>query len=284
MNLDFFGWSTAIVEGSSLGDASTRGRSRPRRRCVLSVRAQRSELGGANEACRQRCDVERLLRELRGPRGWPGRGRVFQEDDHPGLVDAGSAYPFQLSGPAGTYCTAGTSASGCQASISSFGMASASASFGFYLIAIDRRGREGRHVLLRDEWPAKRSPGATARASSARSRRCSARACKPAAEPSEPCDGSFAQDLNALWCPICPKPPSTTRAGCHGPGTTLVPRPARHLEPEHEPLRCARVLRRALTWQPAPVRAPAVLRAIARGRQRPGRSGSGRPRAGISVP
>jgi hypothetical protein len=30
------------------------------------------------------------------------------------------------------------------------------------------------------------------------------------------CDGSFLQDLNAFWCPTCPKPNHTPRAGAVG--------------------------------------------------------------------
>jgi len=29
----------------------------------------------------------------------------------------------------------------------------------------------------------------------------------------EPCSGAFAQDLNALWCPTCPKPTKNPGTG-----------------------------------------------------------------------
>ena len=55
------------------------------------------------------------------------------------------------------------------------------------------------------------------------------------------CDGAFDQDLNAHWCPTCPKPGHNPGAGAGGEPAALVPRPPEHLEPDDVPLRRPRV-------------------------------------------
>jgi hypothetical protein len=126
------------------------------------------------------------------------------QDGHSGFSRAGSAYVYQLSGPAGSYCTAGTSASGCQAVLSSTGTPSASAPVGFNLNASTVEGAKdgmffvGTSGKQATPWgngtsyqcvtpPVKRAGLLTGSGSLGQ------------------CDGSFVQDLNALWCPICPK-------------------------------------------------------------------------------
>ena len=52
----------------------------------------------------------------------------------------------------------------------------------------------------------RRTPGATARATSASCPRSSAPANSQASGTNGACDGAFAQDLNAYWCPACPAP------------------------------------------------------------------------------
>jgi hypothetical protein len=131
--------------------------------------------------------------------------------DH-AATDGGAAYVFRLGPPVTAYCTAGTSASGCQALISATGTPSASAPSGFTLQAsavegaVDGLffwGTGGRQAnpwgngtsfqcvvppLLRGTTQAGGgTPGA--------------------------CDGAFAFDLNALWCPTCPKPHKNPGAG-----------------------------------------------------------------------
>ena len=114
-----------------------------------------------------------------------------------------------------SYCTAGTSASGCQASMSAAGTASATATSGFDLMASSVEGAKdglfffGTNGRQANPWgngtsyqcvvtPVKRGGLQTGSGT-------------PGA-----CDGTFSQDLNALWCPTCPKP-------LHNPGSgTLV--------------------------------------------------------------
>jgi hypothetical protein len=111
-----------------------------------------------------------------------------------------------------TYCTAGTSASGCNALISAGGTASATAASGFVLSAGTVEGSKdglfffGANGRQANSWgsgtsfqcvvpPVKRG-GLLAGAGTANA-----------------CDGSFAQDLNALWCPTCPLPLKNPGAG-----------------------------------------------------------------------
>ena len=126
-------------------------------------------------------------------------------DDHMGGTDAGSAYVFQISPEPVTYCTAGTSAAGCQAAISSTGTASASSSSGFTLSATTVEGQKdglfffGTNGQQANPWgngtsyqcvvpPVVRTPTMSGVGTIGL------------------CDGAFALDLNALWCPTCPKP------------------------------------------------------------------------------
>jgi hypothetical protein len=133
-------------------------------------------------------------------------------DDHQGGFDAGSAYVFLLSAAPHTYCTAGTSASGCQALLSATGTASATAPSGFTLSASTVEGQKdglfffGTNGQQANPWgngtsyqcvvpPVVRAPVMTGIGTIGL------------------CDGSFTQDLNALWCPSCPKPAKNPGAG-----------------------------------------------------------------------
>jgi hypothetical protein len=113
-----------------------------------------------------------------------------------------------------SYCTAGTSASGCQSLLSASGTASATASSGFTLSAAAVEGQKdglfffGTNGQQANPWgngtsyqcvvpPVVRTPTTTGVGTIGL------------------CDGSFALDLNALWCPSCPKP-------AKNPGATAV--------------------------------------------------------------
>jgi len=129
---------------------------------------------------------------------------------HSGLKSPGAAYVYELSFSAENYCTAGTSASGCQALISAAGTASASASSGFSLNIAGIEGAKdglyfyGSNGRQANPWgsgtsfvcviPPRWRGGLLAGLGT------------PGA-----CDGSFSQDLNARWCPTCPK-------AVHNPG------------------------------------------------------------------
>jgi hypothetical protein len=111
-----------------------------------------------------------------------------------------------------TYCTAGTSASGCQAAIAAVGVASATAPAGFDLLSIGVEGAKdglfffGTNGRQANPWgngtsfqcvvpPVKRGGVLSGTGTTGA------------------CNGSFGQDLNALWCPTCPKPGHNPGAG-----------------------------------------------------------------------
>jgi hypothetical protein len=110
------------------------------------------------------------------------------------------------------YCTAGTSASGCTALLTATGIASASAPTGFVVTAGTVEGQKdglfffGQNGRQANPWgnstsfqcvvpPVNRSPlivgGGTLGA----------------------CDGASSRDLNAWWCPACPRPAAAPTPG-----------------------------------------------------------------------
>ena len=126
--------------------------------------------------------------------------------------EIGSAYVFDWnpSSPVVPYCTAGLSASGCAATLSATGAASATAATGFAITAANVEGAVGGLFFY----------GAGGRMASSWGNGTSYRCVAPpvhrggllggSGTPGA-CDGSFGQDLNARWCPTCPKP-------SHNPG------------------------------------------------------------------
>jgi hypothetical protein len=117
----------------------------------------------------------------------------------------GSAYSFRLSpGAPETYCTAGTSASGCRALFSASGTASASAPSGFVLTATGAEGaRNGAFLLGNGGHQA--NPWGNGTSYQCIVPPAVSAGVLPGAGALGTCDGAFAQDLNALWCPSCPK-------------------------------------------------------------------------------
>jgi len=116
------------------------------------------------------------------------------------------------SGGSVVYCTPGTSASGCQASIGTTGTASATANSGFTLFAT---GVEGAKDGLFFWGPNGRQANPWGNSSSLQ---CVVPPVKRGGlingvGTSLTCTGSFAQNLNALWCATCPKPWKNPGAG-----------------------------------------------------------------------
>jgi len=110
------------------------------------------------------------------------------------------------------YCSAGTSASGCRALLSASGEPSASLAGGFSLSADNvEGGKDGMFFF-----------GTGGRQANPWGNGTSYQCVVPpvvragllsGAGTSGLCDGSFSQDLNALWCPSCPKPGKNPGAG-----------------------------------------------------------------------
>ena len=114
--------------------------------------------------------------------------------------------------PPTTYCTAGTSTSLCQADLSATGTPSATATSGFTLTASTLEGDKDGLFFFASNGQQANSWG------SGTSFQCVVPPVKRGgllAGSGTPglCDGSTAQDLNALWCPTCPKPLKNPGAG-----------------------------------------------------------------------
>ena len=111
-----------------------------------------------------------------------------------------------------SYCTAGTSTNGCQATLSADGTASATASSGFDLLVSDAEGARngifffGTNGRQANAW----GNGTSFQCVVAPVRRAGLQVGTGTAGQ---CDGGFTQDLNALWCPTCPKPAKNPGAG-----------------------------------------------------------------------
>ncbi len=111
-----------------------------------------------------------------------------------------------------SYCTAGTSASGCQAMMAATGAASASQASGFDVAAVGVEGdKDGLYFF-----------GANGRQANPWGSGTSYQCVVPPVRrggllsgvgTNGVCDGAFGQDLNALWCPTCPKPAKNPGVG-----------------------------------------------------------------------
>jgi len=127
------------------------------------------------------------------------------------VLQAGAAYDFELDLTA-TYCTAGTSAAGCTAVLSASGQASSTLPSGFVLRASGVEGaRPGQFFFGSSGRQALPWGNGT-------SLQCVVppvvrAGILPAAGTPGACDGTFEQDLDALWCPACPKPGHNPGAG-----------------------------------------------------------------------
>jgi len=118
-----------------------------------------------------------------------------------------------LSGTAfASYCTAGTSANGCQATISASGVPSATAASGFSLDAADvEAGKDG--LFFFGTNGRQTMPWGNGTSYQCVAPPVGRSALMVGANHRDACGGSFSQDLNALWCPTCPKPQKNPGAG-----------------------------------------------------------------------
>ena len=130
-----------------------------------------------------------------------------------GSLNGIQVLPAAGCGLAVTYCTAGTSASGCQATLGANGSPSASAPAGFALVASQVEGNKDGLFFWGINGPQANSWG------NGSSFQCvvppvwRGGLLQGSGSPGT-CDGTFLQDLNALWCTGCPKPNKNP-----GPGT-----------------------------------------------------------------
>ena len=127
-------------------------------------------------------------------------------------LNAGAVQVFCLAEGATSYCTAGTSASGCRASLQATGSPSATAASGFLVDATQVEAQKDGLIFF----------GVNGRMANAWGNGTSFQCVAPpvmragvlsGAGTLGTCDGSFSQDLNARWCPACPKPTQNPGAG-----------------------------------------------------------------------
>ena len=129
-------------------------------------------------------------------------------------ADEGLALVFQgnASGGPVSYCTAGLSANGCQATLLGSGVASSSAPSGFSLTAIAVEGqKDGLFYFAANGRQA--APWGTGSSFQCVTPPIQRAGLSTGTGTAGSCDGSFTQDLNALWCPACPKPNLNPGAG-----------------------------------------------------------------------
>jgi hypothetical protein len=136
-------------------------------------------------------------------------GAIFAD---PSGTNSGSAYAFDLAGLPVAYCTAGTSASGCQASISATGTPSASLPSGFSLVVTGAEGAKNGVFFMGINGRQANPWGSSS------SRQCVVPPVRRlglinGTGTAGLCDGTFTQDLNALWCPTCSTPQKNYGAG-----------------------------------------------------------------------
>ena len=130
----------------------------------------------------------------------------------PGVQTDAYARFFTAPQPFVSYCTAGTSASGCQALLTASGTPSATLPGGFLLTAATVEGAKDGLFFF----------GTNGRQASPWGSSTSFQCVAPpvvrgglltgSGAPGS-CDGQLSQDLNALWCPACPKPAKNPGAG-----------------------------------------------------------------------
>ena len=130
-----------------------------------------------------------------------------------GNLGSGSAYVFDLTPPPATgYCTAGTSASGCTATLSAVGSASATAPSGFVVTA---RGVEGQKdgLFFFGTSGKQANPWGSGTSFQCVVPPVKRGSLQNGSGTTGACDGLLAEDLNAMWCPTCPKPHRNPGAG-----------------------------------------------------------------------
>jgi endonuclease I len=137
-----------------------------------------------------------------------------EQAETPATQNAGQTFSGGCGGGGGpvNYCTAGTSANGCRGTLSASGTASASATSGFTLTATDMEGLKDGLFFFGTGGRQANSWG------SGTSFQCVVPPVVRAgllsgSGTSNGCDGLTAQDLNALWCPSCPKPAKSPGSG-----------------------------------------------------------------------
>ena len=121
-----------------------------------------------------------------------------------GTPAVGAAYVYRQQSAVASYCISGFSASGCAATLSATGIPSATAGSGFSVTAASIEG--GQVGLLFLGFSGQQStPWGTGSSTMCVAPPRIRAALLPVGGTAGSCDGSYQQDLNALWCTSCPK-------------------------------------------------------------------------------
>jgi hypothetical protein len=111
-----------------------------------------------------------------------------------------------------TYCTAGVSASGCTAQLATAGVPSATAASGFTLHTQGVEGsKDGLYYFSTNGRQA--NPWGNGSSYQCVVPPVVRAGVLSGSGTNGNCDGTFAQDLNALWCQTCPRPAKNPGAG-----------------------------------------------------------------------
>jgi hypothetical protein len=199
---DKFGWSLFVsAEGIGIGASSHQHTTGSHGAVYLFER----DLGGPG--------AWGELTELAASDGGGGFGYALSSSGETVLVGASpGAYVFERGSQSVRYCTAGVSASGCQAVLTACGTPSASASSGFVLASEGLEGTANGLFFF----------GSNGRQASPWGNGTSFQCAAPPLHrggaligggTQGACDGALSQDLNARWCPTCPKPHHNPGAG-----------------------------------------------------------------------
>jgi hypothetical protein len=126
-------------------------------------------------------------------------------------IDGGGSNSIALIPLVGSsYCTAGISASGCLAGISATGIPSITAPNGFHLLVGSVEGAKDGMFFFGTNGQQAIPWGTGFQCVVPPVKRCG---LLPGIGTANACDGTFSQDLNALWCSTCPKPQHNPGAG-----------------------------------------------------------------------
>ena len=129
----------------------------------------------------------------------------------------GGAYAYDLMAAAGaeTYCTAGTSASGCQALVQASGTPSATAASGFVLSVAGMEGAKNGLFFYGTNGRQANAWGSGTSFVCVVPPRVRGNLLVAFGTTAGECNGWLAEDLNARWCPTCPK-------ASHNPGSGAI--------------------------------------------------------------
>ena len=164
-------------------------------------------------------DVQNMLDAPAGDFGWLLKdgeatlqtAKLFSSREFTG-VNRRPRLTIDFTLPTSSYCTAGTSASGCRAMLSPAGTPSATLPSGFVLTVGNMEGQKS-GIFFYASNGRQANPWGNGTSFQCVTPPLRRAGLLPGSGTTGACDGSFSQDLNARWCPTCPKPQHNPGAG-----------------------------------------------------------------------